>query len=56
MVERLTAAVQGLFPLVVVLGLRHTAREQGSQCNPPENVQALASSYADRPKLDSPPR
>jgi hypothetical protein len=27
MVERLTAAVQGLFPLVVALGLRQTARD-----------------------------
>jgi hypothetical membrane protein len=30
MVERLTAAVQGLFPLVVALGLRQTARDAGS--------------------------
>jgi hypothetical protein len=29
MVERLTAAVQGLFPLVVALGLRQTARDAG---------------------------
>src|ERR1700747_2192694 len=31
MVERLTAAVQGLFPLVVALSLRQTARDTGSQ-------------------------
>jgi hypothetical protein len=31
MVERLTAAVQGLFPLVVALGLRQTARDAGRQ-------------------------
>jgi hypothetical protein len=31
MVERLTAAGQGLFPLVVALGLRQTARDAGSQ-------------------------
>jgi hypothetical protein len=31
MVERLTAAVQGLFPLVVALGLRQTARDAGNQ-------------------------
>jgi len=29
MVERLTAVVQGLFPLVVALGLRQTARDAG---------------------------
>jgi Protein of unknown function (DUF998) len=31
MVERLTAAVQGLFPLVVALALRQTARDAGNQ-------------------------
>ena len=31
MVERLTSAVQGLFPLVVALALRQTAPEAGSQ-------------------------
>ena len=31
MVERLTSTVQGLFPLVVALALRHTAPEAGSQ-------------------------
>ncbi len=31
MVERLTSAVQCLFPLVVALGLRRTARDAGSQ-------------------------
>ena len=31
MVERLTAAVQGLFPLVVALALRQSARDAGSQ-------------------------
>jgi hypothetical membrane protein len=31
MVERLTAAVQGLFPLVVTLALRQTARDAGNQ-------------------------
>jgi hypothetical protein len=31
MVERLTSAVQGLFPLVVALALRHTAQDAGSR-------------------------
>jgi hypothetical protein len=31
MVERLTSAVQGMFPLVVALALRQTARDAGSQ-------------------------
>jgi hypothetical protein len=31
MIERLTAAAQGLFPLVVALGLRPAARDAGSQ-------------------------
>ena len=31
MVERLTSAIQGLFPLVVALALRHTARDAGKQ-------------------------
>jgi hypothetical protein len=31
MVERLTSAVQGLFPLVVALALRQTARDAGNQ-------------------------
>jgi len=31
MVERLTSAVQGLFPLVVALAVRQTAREAGNQ-------------------------
>jgi hypothetical protein len=31
MIERLTAAAQGLFPLVVALGLRQAARDAGSQ-------------------------
>jgi hypothetical membrane protein len=44
MVERLTAAFQGLFPLVVALGLRETAAK---------SVQALASSSTDRPKRSS---
>jgi hypothetical protein len=31
MVERLTSAVQGLFPLVVAIALRQTARDAGNQ-------------------------
>jgi hypothetical membrane protein len=31
MVERLTAGVQGLFPLIVAVGLRQTERDAGSQ-------------------------
>jgi len=31
MVERLTSAVQGMFPLVVALALRQTARDAGNQ-------------------------
>ncbi len=31
MVERLTSAVQGLFPFVVAIALRHTARDAGNQ-------------------------
>jgi hypothetical protein len=31
MVERLTSAAQSLFPLVVALALRHTARDPGNQ-------------------------
>jgi hypothetical protein len=52
MVERLTSAVQGLFPLVVALALRlagRTGRRQSGTTRP-RAFQALASSYAGRPK------
>jgi hypothetical protein len=42
MVERLTATVQGLFPLVVALGLRQTARDAGSQDSPSMSVDGRA--------------
>ncbi len=54
MVERLTSAVQSLFPLIVALALRQTApgaRQPGTRR--PIAVQALASSYTDRPKDSS---
>ena len=37
LVERLTSAAQGLFPLVVALALRMTARDAGSQRHPPDS-------------------
>ena len=43
MVERLTSAVQGLFPLVVALALRQTARDAGNQDNAAMSVPALAA-------------
>ena len=53
MVERLTAAVQGLFPLVVALGLRRPHGTQAARDNAAKSVQTLASSYTDRPKDSS---
>jgi hypothetical membrane protein len=51
MVERLTSAVQGAFPLVVALALRQTARDAGRQGR--GAFQALAGSFADRTKVSS---
>jgi hypothetical membrane protein len=48
MVERLTSAAQGMFPLFVALALRQTARSR--QPGRPGAFQALASSYAGWPK------
>jgi hypothetical protein len=43
LVERLASAVQGLFPLLVVLALRQTARDAGNQCRRGrERLQILA--------------
>jgi hypothetical protein len=54
LVERLTSAVQSLFPLVVALALRQTARDAGNQRQRGrEPFQALASSYVDEPKDSS---
>ena len=54
MVERLTSAVQGLFPLVVALAVRQAERDAGNQPQRgQERFQTLAVTYADRPK-DSP--
>jgi hypothetical protein len=54
MVERLTSAVQGMFPLVVALALRQAARQARSRgATPPRAFQALKSSHADRPKVNS---
>lgn len=47
MVERLTSALQALFPLVVALALRQAARDEGNQrqrCQ--ERLKALASGRA----------
>jgi hypothetical protein len=38
--ERLTSAVQGLFPLIIALALRQTAEESGSPARPPGVVRA----------------
>jgi len=51
MVERLTSAVQGAFPLVVALALRQTARDAGRQGR--GAFQALAGNFADRTKASS---
>jgi len=40
MVERLTSAVQGLFPLVIALALRQTARDAGTSDNPADSSRA----------------
>jgi hypothetical protein len=54
MVERLTSAAQGLFPLVVALALRQAARDAGQSGSArPRTFQALASSCAGGPKLSS---
>lgn len=51
MVERLTSAVQGLFPLVVAIALRQTARDAASQRQRGQGrFRALAGMHADRPK------
>jgi uncharacterized protein DUF998 len=50
MVERLTSVVQALFPHVIALALRQTARDAGNQAARPRALQALAGSYSDRPK------
>jgi hypothetical protein len=54
LVERLTSAVQGLFPLVVALALRQTARDAGNQRKRGrDRFHTLAGSYADRPTHSS---
>jgi hypothetical protein len=56
MVERLTSAVQGLFPLVVAIALRQTqtGRDAGSQRQRgPDRFRTLAGRYADRAKDSS---
>ena len=51
--ERLTSAIQGLFPLVVALALRQAAIDTGKRGQRGrERLQALAGIYADRPKGD----
>ena len=51
--ERLTSAIQGLFPLVVALALRQAAADAGKQGQRGrERLQMLAGIYADRPKGD----
>jgi hypothetical protein len=50
MVERLTSAVQGLFPLVVALALRQTAQDPQPWTTRPSAFRALACSSADRSK------
>ena len=54
LVERLTSAVQGAFPLIVALALRRTAWNAGDQrqCDQ-DRFRSLAGSYADRPKDSS---
>jgi hypothetical membrane protein len=51
MVERLTSAAQGIFPLVVALALRQIAGQPGTAR--PAALEALTSSYADRPNVGS---
>ena len=54
LVERLTSAVQSLFPFVVALALRQTARDAGNQRQRGhERFQTLAGIYAGRPKDSS---
>jgi hypothetical protein len=54
LVERLTSAVQSLFPFVVALALRQTARDAGNQRQRGhERCQSLAGIYAGRPKDSS---
>jgi len=54
LVERLTSAVQGVFPLIVALALRRTARDEGNHRQRGKTrFRSLAGIYADRPK-DSP--
>jgi hypothetical protein len=51
MVERLTSAVQGLFPLVVAIDLRQTARHAGNERQRGQDrFRTLAGICADRPK------
>jgi len=51
MVERLTSAVQGLFPLIVALALRQTAPGAGSQRQRRQHsFPTLAGIYADGPR------
>lgn len=51
MIERLTSAAQGTFPLVVALALRQIARQPGT--TRPPAFEALRSRYADRPNIGS---
>ena len=53
MVERLTSAVQGLFPLVVALALRQTAGTQATRDNAAESVPGTGKHYADSPNDSS---
>ena len=54
LVERLTSAVQCLFPFVVALVLRQTTRDAGDQPQRGrERFQILAGIYAGRPKDSS---
>jgi hypothetical protein len=49
MVERLTSAAQGLFPLVVALALRRTGRTQAASDNAVRSVSDTGGQLADRP-------
>ncbi len=54
MVERLTSAAQGMFPLIVALALRQTARDADNQRQRGQGrCRTLAGMYADRPKDSS---
>jgi hypothetical protein len=54
LVERLTSAVQTLFPFVVALAIRQAARDTGNQRQRGhERFQKLAGNYAGRPKDSS---